>query len=83
MAKKELKLRALVAPTETVIASAFAPDEVKRIIADESVLNEKDRVVLEKLQPIIYNEEEGVYHSLGGKIADAFRTGAEFRKSLG
>lgn len=56
--------------------------EVKRIIAEESILNEKDRVVLDKLQPIIYNEEEGIYHELGGKIADAFKTGIEFKKSL-
>ena len=40
------------------------------------------RVILEKLQPIIYNEEEMCYHDLGEKVADAFRTGAALKKSL-
>lgn len=40
------------------------------------------RVILEKLQPIIYNEEEMCYHALGEKVADAFRTGAALKKSL-
>jgi flavin reductase (DIM6/NTAB) family NADH-FMN oxidoreductase RutF len=76
MAKKELKMRAVVAPTQTVIVSAYDPDgkadactlafymvsshmqvtgEVKRILAEESILNENGRIVLEKLQPVIYD----------------------------
>ena len=35
-----------------------------------------------KLQSIIYNEEEGICHDLGGKIADAFKSGIAFKKSL-
>ena len=57
MAKKELKLHAVVSPTETVI-------------------------VLSKLRPIIYDEEQVQYLSVGDKIADAFKTGTELRKIL-
>ena len=56
--------------------------EVKRILAEESILNENGRVALEKLQPIIYDEESGRYLSIGDKVGDAFRTGIEFKKSL-
>ncbi len=77
-----LSLECEIVHTVTVGSHTQVTGEVKRIIADESVLNEKGRVVLEKLQPIIYNEEEGIYQDLGEKIADAFRTGIEFKKSL-
>lgn len=56
--------------------------EAKRIIADDSILNEKGRVVLEKLRPTIYDEEQVRCLSVGGKAADAFRTGAELKKTL-
>ena len=56
--------------------------QVKRILADESILNEKDKVVLEKLQPIIYDEEAVRYLSIGDKVADAFKTGIKLKKSL-
>lgn len=103
MAKKELKMRAVVAPTQTVIVSAYDPDgkadactlafymvsshmqvtgEVKRILAEESILNENGRIVLEKLQPVIYDEEEGIYLGIGEKVADAFRPGLELKKAL-
>ena len=56
--------------------------EVRNILADESILNENGRIVLERLKPIIYNEEEVSYMSVGVKVADAFKTGAEFKKKL-
>ena len=103
MAKKELKMRAVVAPTQTVIVSAYDPDgkadaytlafymvsshmqvtgEVKRILAEKSILNENGRIVLEKLQPVIYDEEEGIYLGIGEKVADAFRPGLELKNTL-
>lgn len=68
--------------TVTVGSHMQVTGEVKRILADESILDEKGRVVLEKLQPIIYDEESGRYLSIGDKVADAFRTGIAFKKSL-
>lgn len=56
--------------------------EVKNIIADESILNDNDKIMINKLKPIIYNEEEVSYMSVGEKVADAFKTGMQFKKKL-
>ena len=56
--------------------------EVKNILADERILNENGRIVLERLKPLIYNEEEVSYMSVGEKLADAFKTGMQFKKQL-
>ena len=77
-----LSLECEIVHTVTVGSHMQVTGEVKRIIAEESILNEKGRVVLEKLRPIIYDEEEGVYLGIGDKVADAFRTGAALKKSL-
>lgn len=77
-----LSLECKVVHTVTIGSHMQVTGEVKRIIADDSILNEKGRVVLEKLQPIIYDEEQMRYLSIGDKVADAFRTGAELKKAL-
>ena len=46
-----------------------------RMLAEESILNEKDRIDLRKLKPIIYDEEQVQYLAVGEKVADAFITG--------
>ena len=74
MAKKELKLHAVVAPTQT--------GEVTNILAEESILNDKNKIMLSALKPIIYNEEAFEYLALGEKVGDAFRMGAELKNSL-
>lgn len=56
--------------------------EVKNILADESILNDSDKVVLEKLQPLIYDEEQLRYLGIGEKIADAFKTGIQLKKTI-
>lgn len=56
--------------------------EVKNIIADERILNDNDKIMINKLKPIIYNEEEVEYMSVGEKLADAFKTGMQFKKQL-
>ncbi len=77
-----LSLECKVIHTVTVGSHMQVTGEVKRIIADESILNERGRVVLEKLQPIIYDEEAGRYLSVGEKVADAFRSGIELKRTL-
>ena len=56
--------------------------EVKRILADENILTDKDRINLSKLKPIIYDEEQVQYLAIGEKVADAFRPGMEMKKAL-
>ena len=53
--------------------------EVVNIQADESILDENGKYSLEKLNPIIYDEEHWRYLSVGLKTADAFKAGLRFR----
>ncbi|ACV21139.1 flavin reductase family protein [Slackia heliotrinireducens] len=66
----------------TVGSHAQITGEVKRILADEAILNERGRIVLEKLNPIIYDEEQHRYLELGGKVSDAFRVGAQMKREF-
>lgn len=77
-----LSLECEVVHTVTVGSHTQVTGEVKRILADEAVVNDKGRIVLEKLRPIIYDEEQTRYLSLGDEIADAFRTGIAFKKTM-
>lgn len=77
-----LSLECELVHSVTVGSHTQLTGEVKNILADESILNENGRIVLERLKPIIYNEEEVSYMSLGEKVADAFKIGAEFKKKL-
>ena len=77
-----LSLECEVVHTVTVGSHTQVTGEVKRILADEAILNDKGRIDLEKLRPIIYDEEQTRYLSLGNKITDAFKTGTAFKKSL-
>lgn len=56
--------------------------EVKRILAEESILTDKGRIDIRKLNPIIYDEEQVQYLAVGEKKADAFRIGMELKKRL-
>ena len=38
--------------------------------------------MLEKLNPIIYDEEQFRYLNIGEKVADAFKTGIALKQSL-
>lgn len=78
----KLSLECEIVHTVTVGSHMQVTGEVKRILADESILNEKDRINISKLNPIIYDEEQVQYLSVGKKIADAFRTGMALKKKL-
>ncbi len=78
----KLTLECEVVNTVTIGSHTQITGEIKNIIADEDVLNEKDRVDLNKLSPLIYDEESFTYHTIGDSFAPAFKTGAEFRKTL-
>ena len=77
-----LSLECEVVHSVTVGSHTQITGEVKRIIADESVLTERGRVDLDKLRPIIYDEEQHRYLELCEKVSDAFRPGAELKRSL-
>jgi len=77
-----VSLECEIVHTVTVGSHTQITGEVKRIIADESVLNDNDKIDLKKLKPIIYDEEQFQYLSVGEKVADAFKTSAELKKSF-
>lgn len=77
-----LSLECEIVHTVTVGSHMQVTGEVKRILADESILTDKDRIDLNKLKPIIYDEEQVQYLCVGEKTADAFRTGMELKKAL-
>ena len=77
-----LSLECEVIHTVTVGSHMQVTGEVRRIVADESILNENDKVVLEKLDPLIYDEEQFRYLGLGEVISDAFKPGAAMKKSF-
>jgi len=77
-----LSLECQVVHTVTVGSHMQITGEVKNILAEESILNENGRVLLDQLDPLIYDEEQGQYLRLGGKVADAFRPGMEWKKAL-
>ena len=54
--------------------------EVINIQADESILDENGKYSLEKLKPIIYDEEHWRYLSVGVKATDAFKAGLVYKK---
>ncbi len=78
-----LSLECEVVHTVTVGSHMQITGEVKNIVADESILNEKNKILLERLQPVIYDEEALAYLNIGGRIAPAFKPGVDFKKSLG
>lgn len=77
-----LSLECQVVHTVTVGSHMQITGEVKNILAEESILNKNGRVLLDQLDPLIYDEEQGQYLHLGGKVADAFRPGMEWKKAL-
>ena len=77
-----LSLECEIVHTVTIGSHMQITGEVKRILADERILNEKDKIDIGKFKPIIYDEEQLQYLSVGEKIADAFKTGMGLKKAL-
>ena len=77
-----LSLECEVVHAVTVGSHTQITGEVKRIVAEESVLTDRGRVDLDKLQPVIYDEEQHRYLALGEKVSDAFRPGAELKRAF-
>ncbi|MBR3309626.1 MAG: flavin reductase family protein [Lachnospiraceae bacterium] len=77
-----LSLECEIVHSVTVGSHMQVTGEVKRILADEDILNGKDKVVLEKLKPIIYDEEQVRYLEIGKPLADAFQMGLALKKEF-
>ena len=77
----ELKLtvECKVVNTVTIGRHTQITGEVVNIQADESIIDERGKYDLAKLNPIIYDEEQFAYRTVGCKTADAFKAGLRFR----
>ena len=53
--------------------------EVVNVSADESVLDEKGKIDVEKLQPLCYASEVREYYTLGEKVGKAFFDGLKLK----
>ena len=54
--------------------------EVRNIQADDSILDDRGKILLSRLNPIIYDEEQLAYLALGEKVSDAFKPGIEMKR---
>ena len=54
--------------------------EIVNIQADKDVLNEKNKVNFEALNPLAYDDVTHAYYRMGEKVADAFKIGLKFRE---
>ncbi|WP_405294368.1 flavin reductase family protein [Methanobrevibacter sp.] len=54
--------------------------EIVNVQADESVVDEKGKIIFEKVNPIAYDDITHSYFSVGDRIADAFKAGLKFKR---
>ena len=78
----KLSLECKVVNTVTIGSHMQITGEITNIQADEDILDDAGRVVLEKLNPPIYNEEGFSYHSLGNPISLSFKPGVGLKKQF-
>ena len=77
----KLTIECKVVNTVAIGSHVQITGEVVNIQADESILDERGRYSLEKLKPIVYDEENWRYLAVGEKAADAFKCGLVFKKA--
>ena len=54
--------------------------EIVNVQAEEDVVDDKGKIIFEKVNPIAYDDITHSYFRIGEKIGDAFRMGLKFRK---
>lgn len=52
--------------------------EIVNVQADESVVDDKGKIIFEKLDPLAYDDVTHSYFRMGDKISDAFKPGRKF-----
>ena len=56
--------------------------EIVNVLADENVLDEKGKVMPEKLQAFVFDQFRSGYYAVGEKVGQAWHTGAELMNCL-
>ena len=75
----KLTIECKVVNTVSVGSHTQITGEVVNIQADESIIDERGKYDLAKLNPIIYDEEQFAYRTVGGKTADTFKAGLVYK----
>ena len=75
----KLTIECKVVNTASVGSHTQITGEVVNIQADESIIDERGKYDLAKLNPIIYDEEQFAYRTVDGKTADAFKAGLVYK----
>ena len=75
----KLTIECKVVNTVSVGSHTQITGEVVNIQADESIIDERGKYDLAKLNPIIYDEEQFACRTVGGKTADAFKAGLVYK----
>ena len=75
----KLTIECKVVNTVTIGSHTQITGEVVNIQADESIIDERGKYDLAKLNPIIYDEEQFAYRTVGSKTADAFKAGLVYK----
>lgn len=78
----KLSLECKVVNVATIGSHTQITGEVTRMQADTDIVDERGKVMTQTLDPIIYDEQDFSYHTVGQKCGDAFKMGAALKKSL-
>lgn len=54
--------------------------EIRNVLADEKVLDDKDRVDPEKLNAFVFDQFQSGYYAIGEKVGQAWQAGSKFMK---
>ena len=76
----KLTIECKVVNTITIGSHTQITGEVVNIQADESIIDERGKYDIAKLNPIIYDEEQFAYHTVGAKAADAFKARLVYKR---
>ena len=76
----KLTIECKVVNTITIGSHTQITGEVVNIQAHESIIDERGKYDLAKLNPIIYDEEQFAYRTVGAKAADAFKAGLVYKR---
>ena len=76
----KLTIECKVVNTITIGSHTQITGEVVNIQAHESIIDERGKYDLAKLTPIIYDEEQFAYRTVGAKAADAFKAGLVYKR---
>lgn len=75
----KVSLECRVIHTADVGSHTQITGEIVNVQAEEDVLDEKNKIIFEKLNPLAYDDVTHSYYKMGDKLDDAFKAGLKYR----